>query len=52
MNIPGPRFPTARRATAVVLHTVTAVLTVLVLWGLAWVALWLINAIWSGLVGP
>lgn len=51
MRTPGPRFRTARRATAVVLHTLTAVLTALVLLGLGWVSVWLVDAIWSGLVG-
>lgn len=52
MSAPEPRFRTARRATAVLLHTVTALITALVLLGVAWAALGLIGSIWSGLVGP
>ncbi|WP_017582044.1 hypothetical protein [Nocardiopsis valliformis] len=52
MSNPEPRFRTARRATAILLHTVTAALTALVLLGTAWAALRLVDSIWSGLVGP
>lgn len=52
MSGPDPCFRTARRATAVVLRSVTAVLAALVLWGLGWVAVWLVDAIWTGLVDP
>jgi hypothetical protein len=52
VNSPEPRFRSARRATAVLLHTVTATFTALVLLGIAWAALRLVDWIWSGLVGP
>ena len=51
MSGPEPRFRTARRATAVVLRTVTAVLTALVLLGVVRVVLWFIDGFWTGLVG-
>jgi hypothetical protein len=50
MNRPTARFPTARRTTALLLHAVTAVLAALALLCVARVALWLIGAIWAGLV--
>ena len=52
MSRPEPRFRTARRTTAVLLHTVTAAFTALVLLCVAWAALRLVGSIWSGLVGP
>lgn len=52
MSTPEPRFGTARRATAVLLHAVTAVLTASILLGIARVTLWLVTGIWTGLVGP
>lgn len=52
MSGPAPRFRPARRTVAVLVHTATAVLTALVLSGVVRMALWLIDLIWSGLVGP
>ncbi|WP_160168067.1 hypothetical protein [Nocardiopsis ganjiahuensis] len=52
MSGPEPRLRTARRTTAALLHTATAVMTALVLSGVVRVVLWLVDLIWSGLVGP
>lgn len=52
MSTPEPRFRTARRTTAVLLYSVTAVLTALALLGIARVALWLVTTIWTGIAAP